>query len=98
LRPPKIRVLGKDYSVKYTNDAPVDDEAQGHCDYLKLKISVRDGLPAEEERSTLLHEALHCISHAMGLHFSESKIERLETGLFALLTDNPALVAYLTKK
>jgi hypothetical protein len=41
---------------------------------------------------------LHCISHAMGLHFSESKIERLETGLFALLTDNPALVAYLTKK
>lgn len=98
VRPTKIRILGKDYTVKYTNDAPVDDDAQGHCDYLKLRITVRDGLAQSEERSTVLHEALHCISHAMGLHFSESKIERLETGFYALIRDNPALVAYLQKK
>ena len=98
MRPPTIRILGKDYSVKYTNGAPVHDDAQGHCDYLSLRISVREGLAPSEERSTVLHEALHCISHAMGLHFSESKIERLETGLYALIRDNPALVAYLQKK
>ena len=98
LRPAKIRIIGKVYSVTYTNAEPVHDDAQGHCDYLKLKISVREGLAPTEERSTVLHEALHCVSHAMGLHFSESKIERLETGLLALLVDNPQLVAYLIKK
>lgn len=98
MRPPTIRILGKDYAVKYTDGAPVNDDAQGHCDYLNLRIAVREGLAPSEERSTVLHEALHCISHAMGLHFSESKIERLETGLYALIRDNPALVAYLQKK
>jgi hypothetical protein len=98
VRPNKIRVLGKDYSVKFTAGEPVHDDAQGHCDYLKLRISIREGLAPAEERSTLLHEALHCVSHAMGLHLSESRIERLETGILALLKDNPQLVAYLTKK
>lgn len=97
-RPAKVRILGKDYKVTYTSGEPVHDDAQGHCDYLKLKISVREGLAPTEERSTVLHETLHCISHAMGLHFSESKIERLETGLLALLVDNPQLVTYLTKR
>lgn len=97
-RPTKVRILGKDYAVIYTNAEPVHDDAQGHCDYLKLKISVREGLAPTEERSTLIHEALHCISHAMGLHFSESKIERLETGLFAMILDNPELISYIQKK
>ena len=98
MRPAKIRILGKVYTLKYTNEAPVDDDAQGHCDYLKHKIAIRNGLAPNEERSTVLHEALHCISHAMGLHFSESVIERLENGIFSVLRDNPEFVAYLAKK
>lgn len=98
MRPSKLRILGKDYSVKYTSDYPVNDDTEGHCDYLTLKITVREDLHPSEERSTLLHEALHCVSHAMGLHFEENVIERLESGVFALLVDNPQLVSYLIKK
>lgn len=97
MRPLKLRIIGKDYSVTYTYDAPVNDDTQGHCDYLALKIAVREGLAPSEERSTLLHEALHCVSHAMGLHFDESQIERLESGLYALIADNPEFLQYLRK-
>ena len=98
LRPTKLRILGKDYSVKYIAEYPVNEDTQGHCDYLTLKITVRNDLAPAEERSTLLHEALHCVSHAMGLHLEENAIERLESGVYALLADNPALLDYIKKK
>ena len=98
MRPSKLRILGKDYSVRYTTAYPVNDDTEGHCDYLTLKITVRADLHPAEERSTLLHEALHCVSHAMGLHLEENAIERLESGVFALLVDNPAFLDYIKKK
>ena len=98
LRPTKLRILGKDYSVTYSTDYPVNEDTQGHCDYSSLKITVRNDLAPAEERSTLLHEALHCVSHAMGLHLEENAIERLESGVFALLVDNPGFLDYIKKK
>jgi hypothetical protein len=98
VRPTKLRILGKTYSVKYTTEYPVNDDTEGHCDYLTLKITIRKDLAPAEERSTLLHEALHCVSHAMGLHLEENAIERLESGVFALLVDNPAFLDYIKKK
>lgn len=98
MRPKTLRILGKVYEVKYTMASPVDDEAQGHCDYMKHRIAIREGLAPSEERSTVLHEALHCVSHAMGLHLPESHVERLENGLYALFADNPELAAYLSRK
>jgi hypothetical protein len=98
MKPNKIRILGKTYSVKFTNDAPVHEDAQGHCDYLKLRLTVREGLAPAEERSTLLHEALHAVSQAMGMNLSEAQVGRLEGGLFAMIRDNPEFIDYLKKK
>jgi hypothetical protein len=98
MKPNKIRILGKTYSVAYTSGKPLAQDDLGHCDYGQQRIAVRSGLAHDEERSTLLHEAIHAVAYGMNTRLSEQKVGVLESGLYALLVDNPDLVAYLTKK
>lgn len=95
-RPTKLRIIGKTYTVSYGSTTPLNEEDQGNCNYQQQEICVREGLGPDEERSTLLHEAIHALAYAMNIKMTEGAVESFEAGLYALLVDNPDLVSYLT--
>lgn len=95
MRPDQIKVMGKRWSVSY--EAMSADE-MGESDLEKQHITIKDGLKPEQEKSTLLHEVLHAISDTLGAGLTEKQVQGLETGLWAVLKDNPKFVTYLRKK
>lgn len=95
MRPAKLKILGKVWSVSYT--AMTKDEL-GECDLENQALTVKDGLPGEQERSTLLHECIHAISDSLGLGLNEKQVQGLETGLFDLNSSNPKFFPYLKKR
>ena len=64
MRPSRIKVLGKPFTIKWLTEG-LDADLLGECDSDKQLISVRDGQPLEQEQDTLLHEVLHAIDEAM---------------------------------
>lgn len=98
MRPSKLKILGKKWSVDYVKDAPLSKDEMGLCDLESQAIHVKDGLKTEQEGSTLLHECIHAISDSLGLGLTEKQVQGLETGLYDLNTSNPRFFPYLRKK
>ena len=94
-RPERLKLLGKRWTVTYGEMAKDD---LGECDLEKQAITIKDGLKAEQEQSTLLHECIHAISDSLGLGLSEKQVQGLETGLYDLNTGNPRFFSYCRKK
>jgi hypothetical protein len=105
-RPARVRVLGKQFAISFVpvgdaglRDGPDDKSpGSGRCDADKQAIFVEDGQPLESEQDTTLHEVLHAIEHSMGMDVEELVIQRLATGLLAVIKDNPSFVRYLAAK
>jgi len=98
LRPAKVKVLGQTLTINYVSGAPLEENDLGECSVDSLTISVRDGLPPEKERLVLIHELVHAIEDVLGLKLKEKQVEGLETGIYALIRDNPSLLRYLRRK
>ena len=98
MRPAKVKVLGQTFSINYVNGAPLEDDDLGECSVDNLTISVRDGLSPEKERLILTHELVHAIEDVLGLRLKEKQVEGLETGIYALIRDNPSPLRYLRRK
>ena len=97
MRPSRIKVLGKPFTIKWLTEG-LDADLLGECDSDKQLISVRDGQPPEQEEDTLLHEVLHAIDEAMGLKMKEAQVKGCATGLLAVLKDNPSFASFLRRK
>jgi hypothetical protein len=97
-RPERIRILGKPFTVSYTQGQPLEDDLNGECDTDKQQILVRDGQPLESEQDTLLHEVLHAVEEAVDARLKETQVKKVATALLAVLKDNPSLVTYLRRK
>jgi hypothetical protein len=99
VRPTSIKILGKPYSIEWPKAIVHDgDEVNGLADPDAQQIQVVNGLPLETSQDKLLHEVMHCVEASMDLDLEDTVIERLATGLLAVLKDNPKFVAYLRKK
>jgi hypothetical protein len=98
LRPAKIKILGKKWSVDYVKNDPLGKDEMGLCDLEAQSIHVKDGIKTEQEASTLLHECIHAISDSLGLGLTEKQVQGLETGLFDLNNANPRFFSYLRKR
>ena len=105
-RPAHIRVMGKRIAIHFVQpddlklkDHPEDKEPGiGRSDGRQQMIAVAEGLPLGQEQDTMLHETMHIVEEFMGLDMPEEFVEKMATGLLAVLKDNPSLVAYLRKK
>ncbi len=95
MRPEHIKLMGKKWSISYGG---LKDDDLGESDLENQHITIKDGLKPEQEKSTLLHECLHAISDTLGLGLNEKHVQGLETGLWALLKDNPQFVSYLRRR
>ena len=96
-RPASVKVIGKTYSITYTNGRPLDDGNLGEMDPDKQTLTVKKGQPLEQEQDTVLHEVMHAIDHELGLSLSEKHVKGMATGLLAVMKDNPRFVTYLRK-
>jgi Zn-dependent peptidase ImmA (M78 family) len=98
-RPERVRVLGKQFQIKFHPEGSEEMEGNlGMCSYDKQIVYVEEGMPLENEQSTVFHELIHAVEEMMQLGLSEEHVKGLEVGLFALLRDNPSFVKYLMSK
>lgn len=98
MRPASVKVLGQKFTITFTEGDPLDADDLGECAVDSLSIAVRDKLNPEKERLVLLHEVIHAIEDVLNLKLSEKQVEGLETGVYALIRDNPAFIKYLRTK
>ena len=95
LRPRKLRIMGREYTVKYEDDLGV----LGLCSPDECRIEIEDGQPPVEEADTVIHEVLHAIHFLMDIGLShkreEEVVRKMATGLMQVFADNPHLLMYL---
>lgn len=97
VRPTKLRLLGKNWTVAYRPVLPSKDEI-GECLSETQTINIKHGLKPEQERSTILHECIHAIDYSLGLGLTEKQVMGLEAGLYDLANSNPRFFSYIKKK
>lgn len=87
--------MGRQFSVRYYKDSPLDLSCMGKCEVAALRISVQDELPLATEQDTLFHEVTHAIEKTLGLDLTELQVNALSAGWVQVLRDNPELAKYL---
>lgn len=98
-RPASCRIIGKKYTVAWPNKIDNDGEpVNGLFDPDTQSIQVVGTLPLESAQDSLLHEVMHAVEFSMGLDLEETIIERMATGLLAVIKDNPNFVTYLRRR
>lgn len=107
--PPRLKIGALTYRVrtsrKHMNQVCRDDSRDllGRCSPRTLTISIEPRQAAGAKRDTITHEALHALFDQVGLaqewgtDTEETVVARLTPALVALLRDNPAFVAYVTR-
>lgn len=78
--------------------SPEGDDCLGYISYQHHTIQVKAGLPDDLLAVALVHESLHGIAEILRITLREKQVVRLAPALVALLRDNPALAALLTKE
>ena len=90
-----VRVLGKDFKLRYETEGNLELQDYGHMKYTKLEIAIRDGMPKQLEQDTLMHELIHAIEVQTDLNLSEAQVRTLGCGIVQVLADNPELAKFL---
>ena len=98
-RPHTCRIIGKPFKIEWPDEIKHDGEAlNGLADPDGQHIQVVGTLPLETQQDRLLHEVMHCIEASFDLDLEDTVIERLSTGLLAVIKDNPRFIAYLRRR
>jgi Zn-dependent peptidase ImmA (M78 family) len=75
----QVSVLGRLYRIEYV---AFEEGNYGECQGEKGLIRIREGLPEEERRATIVHELLHAILYESGItHILEKDNEHLEEAI-----------------
>ena len=91
-----IRIVGKDYKVRVTEDLIHDNEVlHGLCEHHKCIISISQGQDIQNKKDTVIHECAHAIAESMGVDIPEQHILVLATGLYAWMRENPLLIKWI---
>ena len=108
--PSRVKIGHRSYRITSSPQAHLEAEAKegqrlwGRIDHSQQTITLDPQMGANHAPEVLLHEVLHgVISLTGGLTPKDTETEdgiitRLQNGLLGVLRENPALVAYLTKK
>lgn len=89
------------YKVTVEERQSSGDDLFGECDVHTQTVYLSPGQARDSMADSLLHEVLHAIWAASGLHdgrYNEEQCVRgITTWLLLVLRDNPELVTYLTE-
>ena len=82
-REEKITILGKEYTVRYTDSIGTCGN-MGNSDRVSQFINVdASTLAPQQIESTILHEVMHMIDRELKLDLPEEVISRLEVGIYS---------------
>lgn len=93
MKPKKVNILGKEYSIKYVNNPAEVDRNQreslwGQIDYWKREIRIYGSRKIQDIWDTIIHEILHGIDEELHLELFNSEAgEILNERLSMALTD-----------
>ena len=94
----KVRLFNREYLVETVN--PLEDEELGDK-YIgktfenKEHIIISEDMSLYQEKSTLMHELIHCVLYNTGHEHDELVIDALSCGFINLLLLNPELYEYI---
>lgn len=96
-RPTSILVVGQRLSIQYVDGL---DSAYGRCDLKAQRIAISEGQASDQERDTVLHEALHACFQIAAIQVGSSEEEEaicsaLSPVLLDMLRRSPALASWL---
>ena len=101
--PKKIDILGEEFAIHMVDDItkhvlqmkvkPAADNMAyyGYFDMQKYIIYIDSGLTKARQEQVLLHEILEVIVHQLVIKMSHDDLERMEHGLFYVLSKNKLL-------
>jgi len=95
--PEFVRVLGIDVPLllRRSDEDAYLDSRHGYCDHGRDRIVLRREDTQEQRRETVWHELLHAVEKATTTDLPEEVLGRVSRAQYAILRDNPALVAWL---
>ena len=88
--PENISVVGKVYNV-----VPKDIENLCGVNLRTRQIVVDTDVEEGLERVDLLEQSLHAVNEELRADLTDGQVHTLAAGIYALLVNNPALVAFL---
>jgi hypothetical protein len=84
-----------EYSVEETECVSKDEIRLGEINVMRQNIRIDKSMGADAKNAALLHEIIHGVLFACGLDWqNENLTQSLATGLYQVLKDNPALLAF----
>jgi hypothetical protein len=93
--PDRLRILGKTWGLVPIEDAPLQGNNRGECNFTECRIRFKtDGSP-DDVRDTVLHEVIHALDYTMQLGLKERQVHALAAGVLAVLRDNRRLNEWL---
>lgn len=102
-RPLHVSILGRPFKVEWRG---LGENDAGYCYVAQQRMEIDTELSPDQERSTVVHEAMHAILHITGhdegttlTHRQEEAITRaMGYALVTLIRENPHLVDWLTDR
>lgn len=90
--PEKVKVLYKDYAVREESNLHDNKgELYGIARYLEEEIVLNAEASFAQKKATLVHEIVHAMDEMYCIELSESQVEKLGTGIYMLVRDNPEM-------
>jgi hypothetical protein len=92
-----LRILGRDYEIKYVPPSGFSHMELGLCDNKTQTISIATDQTPIEATDTFLHEVIHAIDWIIGLELSEHQVRHLAATLVGVIQDNPEWADWLVQ-
>lgn len=86
--PHQVRITSKvAYRVAWVHSFE-DPDKLGECCPNSKTITMLSGRPEKETRKTFVHEVAHAIAFEFGFDWTESRVQEIEAGVWAVLSRN----------
>ena len=89
-----VKVLSQEYVIKHVDVIDKDTTVLGMINHIENTIYIKNNLPPEKEKVTLIHEILHAIFEQLGFddeHDNEHLIKSLSTAIYQVFQSNKIL-------
>lgn len=89
-----VKVLSQEYLIKHVDVIDKATTVLGMIDHIENTIYIKNNLPPEKEKVTLIHEILHAIFEQLGFddeHDNEHLIKSLSTAIYQVFKSNKIL-------
>ena len=86
-----VKVLSQEYVIKHVDVIDKDTTVLGMINHIENTIYIKNNLPPEKEKVTLIHEIHHAIFEQLGFddeHDNEHLIKSLSTAIYQVLHGN----------